>query len=137
MILAIFLFGLLGLFNVAETHVIVRFRGQFGNQLFQAAAGIALAKDNQCEVYFPDFDRLHLPTESRELEQLKKSYHWIFKHIPSLQAPIEPDYVYSESNFDYHPIPYLSNTEIVGFFVSEKFFSKHRDLILKLFASSS
>jgi hypothetical protein len=118
------------------SHVVVHFGGRLGNQLFQAAAAIALAKENQCEVYFPDFERLDLPTEDYGLEQLKQNHRYIFSRIPSLKAKINPSYLYREPDFAYHEIPYQPDTEIAGYFLSEKYFLKHQAYILDLFSPS-
>lgn len=114
--------------------IVVHFRGRLGNQLFQAAAAIALAQENQCGIYFPDFERLHLDTEDYGLRQLKRNYETIFYRIPSSKKKIEPTFIYEELDFSYSPIPYSSHMEMIGYFLSEKHFSKYRDLILELFS---
>ncbi|HSW85940.1 MAG TPA: alpha-1,2-fucosyltransferase [Rhabdochlamydiaceae bacterium] len=113
--------------------VIARFRGQFGNQLFQAAAAIALAKENRCDVYFPDFDNLNAP-HLQEMN-LEKNYRILFHRIHNTVFRPYPSVVYREPDFNYHPIPYYRNIEIVGFFLSEKFFKKYKDVILELYSA--
>jgi len=121
-------------FNLDGT-VIAHFRGQFGNQLFQTAAAIALAKENQCTVYFPDFDNFdaaHLYGMN-----LEKNYRILFHRIKNRISGenANPSVIYEEPDFNYHPIPYQPNIEIVGFFLSEKYFSKYKDLIVELFSA--
>lgn len=123
--------------SVVHAHVVCHFHGRLGNQLFQAAAAIALAQENQCGVYFPDFEKLDDPTEDYGLNQLKDNYKYIFQHIPHLKEKVSPIYVYREEDFAYHPIPYNDSIEIDGYFISEKYFSKHSRLIIDLFSPSA
>lgn len=124
---------ILNISNV-HAHVVCNFRGRLGNQLFQAAAAIALAEDNHCGLYFPDFEKFDCPTEDLGLNQLRENYQHILWKIPRLQEKVTPSYVYVEPDFQYHPIPYQGETEIVGFFISEKHFRKYKDLIIDLFS---
>ena len=112
----------------------VHFRGRLGNQLFQAAAAVAFAQENRCEIYFPDFERLHLNTDDYGLKQLKRNYEMIFCRIPSLKTKLEPTFLYEEPDFSYHAIPYHPPMELVGYFLSEKYFSKYREFIVELFS---
>jgi hypothetical protein len=112
--------------------IILQFQGQLGNQLFQTAAAIALAEENRCGIYFPDFDDLSASyLKSREID---KNFHAIFRRIPHRIGPVPRFAYYAEPDFAYHPIPYQPNIEISGYFMSEKHFKKHRDLIIELFA---
>ncbi len=114
--------------------VIARLQGQLGNQLFQIAAAVALAQDHDCPVYFPDFEDV-LAGHQRECG-INQNYDQLFHKIPELvsYARAVPHCYYDEPDFAYHPIPYSPHIAINGYFQSEKHFSKHRDLILKLFA---
>lgn len=120
-----------------HAHVVCTFRGRLGNQLFQAAAALSLAQEHDCAVYFPDFERLDEPTEDYGLQQLKTNYKYIFSKIPKLQEKVVPSFIYTEPDFFYHPIDYQEDTEIIGYFISEKHFKKHKDLIVDLFSPSS
>ncbi|MES2122080.1 MAG: alpha-1,2-fucosyltransferase [Chlamydiota bacterium] len=115
--------------------VILRFQGQFGNQLFQIAAAVALAQENQCPVYFPDFEDV-LAGHLRECG-IDRNYRMLFHKIPEIvnYGYATPNCYYNEPDFAYHPIPYCPNITINGYFQSEKHFGKYRDLILKLFAA--
>ncbi len=130
-----FLFFLI-LNQSAHAHVVCCFRGRLGNQLFQAAAAVALAEENNCGVYFPDFEKFDSPTEDFGLRQLKENYAYIFHKIPHLKEEAIPSYLYTEPDFTYRPIPYQAHTEISGYFISERHFRKHRDLIVDLFSPS-
>jgi hypothetical protein len=123
--------------SMMYSHVVVHFNGRLGNQLFQAATAIALAQENQCEVYFPDFERLDLSTDDYGLAQLKQNYHYIFSRIPSLKTKIIPSYIYHEPDFAYHTISYVADTEIAGYFLSEKHFMKHKEYVVDLFSPTN
>ena len=113
--------------------VILRLQGQLGNQLFQIATAVALAQENQCDLYFPDFSDVTAPyLKTRDVE---KNYHALFHRIPRQTSPVEPAFFYSEPGYEYHPIPYRENMEISGFFQSEKYFKKYRNLVVQLFAA--
>lgn len=128
------IFFLLALHSAAYAHVVVHFNGRLGNQLFQAAAAFALAQENQCGVYFPDFERLDTPGDDYGLKQLKHNYAYIFSRIPSTQMKITPTTRYQEPDFSYHQIPYQPDIEISGYFLSEKYFSNYREQIMDLFS---
>src|SRR5438105_3839299 len=104
--------------NLIYGDVVVHFGGRLGNQLFQAAAAIALAEENQCGIYFPDFEQLNCSTEDHGLNQLKQNYKYIFSRIPRIQPKVVSDYLYIEPDFSYHPVPYKAHTEIKGLFCS-------------------
>jgi len=102
--------------------VSVQILGGTGNNLFQIAAGSALAWDNNAEPCFPDV--------------LKDSY--LYQHLffrCNTQTPSNPvNYVWHEPLFSYSPITYHPDMHMIGYFQSEKYFSHYRDLLLKLFA---
>ena len=131
----VFLFSLI-IIQSLYAHVVCSFRGRLGNQLFQAAAAIALAEEMHCGIYFPDFEKLDQLPDDHEFKQLKENYQHIFWKIPRLREKIVPTFIYNESSFEYHPIPYQGDTEIVGFFVSEKYFQNYKNQILNLFSPS-
>lgn len=119
--------------NLSAT-VIAHFRGQFGNQLFQAAAAVSLALDNDCGVNFPDFIKFSDPNWSSDWD-LRKNYIYFFQYIPNQVPNRKPSYIFVEPFQAYHPIPYQPDIEIDGFFLSEKYFYPHRDVIKQLFAA--
>jgi len=112
--------------------VILRLNGQFGNQLFQIATAVALAKENNCDLYFPDFD--HVNAAHLQPREIDKNYHALFYRISNRVAFANPTSIYYEPEFAYQPIPYQPDMEICGYFESEKYFGKYRDLLLELFA---
>lgn len=113
--------------------VVAHLRGQWGNQLFQIAAAVALAEENHTFLYFPDFQNLSSP-HLKEME-LSKNYEAIFRKIPNQLRYAKVSYLYKQPDPAYHPIPYTPNMEIDGFFQSEKYFKKYASLIRNLFAA--
>lgn len=113
--------------------VTLSLQGQLGNQLFQIATAVALAQENHCALYFPDFaDITAAYLKTRDVE---KHYNALFYRIPNRIDYARPTFLYSEQGFVYQPIPYRPNMEISGYFQSEKYFKKYRKLILELFAA--
>lgn len=129
-----FLFLFLVLAGNLSATVIAHFRGQFGNQLFQAAAAISLAMDNNCGVNFPDFAKLSDPSWQPGWD-LRQNYTHFFQYTPNQVADRAPSRIFVEPYQGYHPIPYQPNIEIDGYFLSEKYFYNHRDVIKELFAA--
>ena len=109
--------------------VIIRLGGQLGNQMFQVAAGVALAQENQTSIYFPQFP----PLENGD--GMLHNYNVIFHRIPNQVnfASVQASYV--EPDFEYRPIPYQPGLEVSGYFHSEKYFKKHKDLICEIFSA--
>jgi Glycosyl transferase family 11 len=118
--------------SLSATVILSLFLGQFGNQLFQVAAAVALAREHGCDLYFPDFDDLGAP---RLPIDLAKNYRALFHRIPNRISYARPYYTHYEPGFVYTPIPYQPHIAISGFFHSEKYFKKYRTLILDLFAA--
>lgn len=114
--------------------VITYLRGQLGNQLFQVAAAVCLAEENQCPVHFADFEILN-SKDWQEME-LVKNYHTLFHRLPNRLSgrKIQPvSCFYERVGGAYAPIPYVPYQEINGFFQSEKFFAKYESLIRELY----
>ena len=94
-----------------------------GNLLFQVAAGLSLAKDNDAQVYF---EQLRYPNYGQ--------YH------NSIFHKVNTDYngnkqligMYTEPSFDYNPLPFANGAVYKGYFQSEKYFAHNRDLILDM-----
>jgi len=112
--------------------IITEIGGQLGNQLFILANAIAIAEENHCEIYCPTFKYLDDP--AYEWMGLSRNYHAFFHRIPNLIQSASAISHYAEPDFNYHPIPYTPHMKLSGYFQSEKYFKKYRDLILKLFA---
>ncbi len=89
--------------------------GRLGNQLFQIAATVALAVENNDDYAFPAWkDAPHFNLTG------------CFSHDLSQQQ------VYREPVFPYSPIPYRPNMDLEGFFQSEKYFANSKYLIQSL-----
>lgn len=114
----------------AKPFVMGNLEGQLGNQLFQIAAAVSLALDNDAEAVFPDLtesDKYDIPT----------NYHKVLFRLNGTrpQEPIEYYYTDIDSCY-YKAIPYHPNMHIKWWFQSEKYFINHKDEILALFAPS-
>ena len=80
--------------------------GRLGNQLFQISASIGLAKKNGDNAKF-----------------YKWEYSEYFKNqIDQTLNQSEIVSSYTERYFNYHPIPYSKNLDLIGYFQSEKYF---------------
>lgn len=88
---------------------------RLGNQLFQLAAAIGLAKKYNDEVAFPvwDYSRYFDYDFSPRTATIESTYH--------------------EPHFHYAPIPYKPNMAISGYFQSEKYFEHCKKHIKKAF----
>ncbi len=119
--------------NARKPFVTVKFRGQLGNQLFQAATLMAIAFDNDIE---PIIAKSTTFLTDSDLDiNLKKVMH---------RLPIKPlskkqiQNAYKEKCAQvYEPISYTPNMRISGYFMSEKYFHKYRDQIIDLFSPSN
>lgn len=115
--------------------VTAEIEGQLGNNMFNIAAASALAWDHGAVTVFPD-----LPTrfEPNNPANASLTYQHILFRCP-IELPRElkgkPVSVYwHEPSFRYHEIPFQPNMKIEGYFQSEKYFARHREKILDLFA---
>lgn len=91
--------------------------GEFGNQLFQIAATLSHAKDNNTDAVFPVWNY-------RNLFKAKLNYNFN-------QADIRNKY--SEKNLYYDPIPNLPDLALYGYFQSEKYFKHNSEYIRHYF----
>ena len=103
-------------------------RGGLGNQMFQIAATTSLALDNNDESCF-NFENCHTPLQGNPSISYKEN---IFKKICN-NNNFKINYSYTEKNFSFSEIPYVSNMNLIGYFQSEKFFIKNKNHILNLF----
>lgn len=91
--------------------------GRLGNQLFQIAAVLGLAKNNNTNAKFNKWE-----------------YSKYFKNPIDDSGIDSSRFVkYSEKEFCYSPIPFLGDMDLVGYFQSDKYFSHCVDDILKHF----
>src|SRR5271166_6567912 len=94
-------------------------KGRMGNQLFQMAAAIALAVRNNDDYMFPVWP-----------------YEKFFNLHGCFSNTINTTINYTEPSFIYTPIPYNPNTNIIGYFQSEKYFDDCKDVIHSLLTSN-
>jgi len=89
--------------------------GRMGNALFQASASISLALENNDKYGFP---------------------HWKYENSFNLKNcfydKLSFTQVYKEPFFHYQKIEYQANLDLEGYFQSELYFSKNKDIILNL-----
>ena len=90
-------------------------KGRLGNRLFQMAATIALAVRNNDDYMFPIWP-----------------YEKFFNLHNCFSNTINTTVNYTEPSFTYTSIPYKPNTNIIGYFQSEKYFDDCKDIIHSL-----
>ena len=99
-------------------------RGQLGNQLFQLAAGIALAKENN-DIFAHNW---HCSYSGQDMSKYFKN------KLPTYTGNPKIDFTYNDPIWcDYNKIPYQKNIDLNGFFQSEKYFENNKDLIKHYF----
>ena len=113
---------------VAKPFVTVDIRYELGNQMFQIAATVACALDNDYDTYFPDLQRC-------SYWGIPENYKHVFFRLNARMPPSEAAYVYKDGGGVF-PIPARPNMRMEGFFQSEKYFAHHKEKILQLFAPS-
>jgi hypothetical protein len=113
-------------FKNAAPFVTAELMGQLGNQLFIIAATVSLALDHGATPIFPDLVK-------NKNYNIPLNYARLFHPLP-VQLPRSAQHVYNEPRFSYEPIPYQPNMKLSGYFQSEKYFSRHKQEILELFA---
>jgi hypothetical protein len=97
--------------------VYVKFDGRLGNQLFQLAAGIALATENNDKVVAPE-----------------SKYYKFINYTPNLDSFKQYSVHYTEPFFHYQKIPYTKDMLLAGYFQSEKYFDTYSNVIKDLFS---
>ena len=98
--------------------------GGLGNQMFVAAATLAMAKRNDDVATFPDILR----------SEYKPYRETIFRKLQTAGNKADFDYIYEEPCFHYKKIPYVKNMCIRGYYQSEKYFEDSSDYIKKMFS---
>jgi hypothetical protein len=97
------------------------FGWRLGNQLFQLAAAISLAEENQDKVAFPEWS--YAQYFAGDFTPFKPN-----KFVPRTNV------VRYLQHFHYVPIPYSRNLSIDGYFQSEKYFKESEKTIRRMFA---
>jgi len=103
-------------------------QGGLGNQMFQIAAAISLAKSNN-DIYSFNFENCFTPNQGNKSTKYIDN---IFKNIPS-HTHNNFEKVYNEPKFSFSEIPYEKNLILNGYFQSEKYFKNNSDYIKKIF----
>ena len=101
-------------------------QGGLGNFLFQIAAAVSLAKENNDMALFSEDD---IYVVHNQINSYKNN---ILRNIEFIKGSIPVTNTYNEPRFQYDKIPYKRNLKLIGYFQSEKYFT-HRDTILDLF----
>lgn len=110
--------------------VVGKLTGQLGNQMFVIAAAVSLAFENGATPIFPDL-------LERNEDNTQLNYKKVFFRLNSvLPKKTKIKAFYEEPYFHYAAIPYKKNICIKGYFQSEKYFQKHKEAVVDLFAPS-
>jgi len=112
--------------------VTVKFQGRLGNQLFQAAAAISLALDNNCDLLLP---KKMLQWQKEDVGTTMQKILWRLPRSKISKRKLSQTYnqpVFSK----YEPIPFHPNMRLSGYFESEKHFKHHKEVIVNLFSPS-
>ena len=91
--------------------------GRLGNQLFQIAATIAIAKRNNADAIFPKWF----------CKYTNKDFSLFFENQIKQESSINAPNVYNEKSFSYSPIPYNKGLCLRGYYQSEKYFEDYKD----------
>lgn len=116
-------------FVYSDEYVSCKLSGQLGNQLFQVAAAMSLALDNNAVATFPDLN-------NKECFNIPANKTYIFSGLNTFQPDNKFD-EYKEDCFEYTPIPYKANLLLNGYFQSEKYFKHNKDKIVEMFQPSN
>lgn len=110
-------------------YITTNHRGGIGNAMFKFAASVSLAMDNNVEYMFStEFIRPVDPNYKTYYNNILRGFKFI-KNLP-------PTYhTYNEPKFSYTDIPYTKGTDLLldGYFQSEKYFIKNKEMIINLF----
>lgn len=110
--------------------ITARLNGGLGNQMFQVATTSVLAWDNH------DACAFNFSLSPVYQGNVAKTYrHSIFRGLNELPAGWKPRVVYREPSYDYAPIPYARNMELIGYFSGEKYIQHHKQDIVRLFSA--
>lgn len=107
-------------------------QGGLGNQLFQIAAGLSLAKDLSVDFALHDGQH-HLPLQGSRIEVYKTNIlkGIQFKDLSKLNLT-----TYYWDRPEYKPLNKIDNQVLIGYFQSEKYFNHYSSEIKELFQLS-
>ena len=107
--------------------IVGRLHDRLGNQLFEIAATLSLALDNNAEALFP---ALRL----RKDEGIPLNYEQIFFRLNDSSPPSKILFNFlQDETYDFVPPTFVPNMSLMGYFQSEKYFKHNKDKILPLF----
>jgi hypothetical protein len=111
--------------------VSIEIKGGIGNILFQISTAYATSLDNKVEMIV---DNSNYYGGHFGLDKYKNN---IFRNIPFSIGPTTYP-VYGEKEFKYNELPNFKNdVKLIGYFQSEKYFTKYRNEILGLFSPTN
>ena len=126
----------------------IGYLGRLGNQMFQFASTVGIAKNLDLDARFPVENTVRYrpsgpfsPILERN-QDIKCDLTEVFD-IPSeyfiKASDLKIDYFYMESKFEFNPevLSLPDNCGINGYFQSERYFKENRDLIISLFSFKS
>jgi len=103
--------------------VTLEYQGELGNKLFQTAAAIAYARENNLKLILP----------KKALSS--KGFRNMLSRIDFGKSPKDATLLEEKSSpYVYSPLPKESNCCLKGFFISEKYFKNYEKEIKELFA---
>jgi hypothetical protein len=100
--------------------------------MFEVAAAVALAKDNNAIALVNNNDHL-CPNQGRNINNYTGN---ILSRL-NYDSNISVEFVFEQHGFLYKKIPFHPNMKISGHFQSWKYFDHHKDYIQKLFAPTA
>jgi hypothetical protein len=109
-----------------------KLQGGLGNQMFQIAAGIAVAEENNDEFCINASNHI-IENQGNHVTCYTDN---IFKKI-NCAVETDSSNIYYETSFNYQKIPYSDNLTIIGYFQSEKYFKKYEQLIRSVYDFSN
>lgn len=109
----------------SNSFITLDYLGQTGNCLFQTAAAVGYALDNNCNVYI----------KKREIKK-KRLHNYLWRYKGSKPKVSIATTYYQQYPYNYEKLPNVSKLRINGYFESEKFFKNHKDTIIDLFSPS-
>jgi len=122
----------------------IGYMGRLGNQMFQLASAIGIAKERGFEVAIPienctrEIGSGPIDVNTGLKTNVKCDLTDCF-NIPSKYlvpfSRINPQYIYYEGDFKFNPqvLSLNPNTDLSGYFQDEKYFKKYREEILETF----
>jgi len=110
--------------------------GRTGNILFQAAAGIALAKSLERDLYIPDFEGSNFINIGDYVCFMKMSRLFRNKYFGEMYARIFRNRIKYDGNNSsdfFTLIQNIDNLDVCGYFQSEDFFKAHKSIVMRAF----